>query len=210
MPRTVKDCGIQSMPQEGARSGGGSGGVSGDGAAGLQPTEEILRSLRQIMRAVDLHSRRLSSEYGLTGPQLVTLQELRRRGSTSASVLARAIHLSGPTMTGILKRLENRELITRERSLRDRRNVEVRLTEAGRNVLERAPSPLQERFLRELDGLEEFERLQILATLKRVAAMMDAECLPVAPHLVAGAIEAPVVPACREESADAAVSESSS
>lgn len=151
--------------------------------------DDIVRSLRQIMRAVDIQSRRLSEEYGLTGPQLVTLREVRRSGRVAASTLARAVHLSGATMTGILRRLENRGLVSRSRGTTDRRTLKVELTDAGGDVVDRVPSPLQDTFRNELEKLEEWELIQILGTLKRVAFMMDATSIPAAPHLVAGAIE---------------------
>ena len=37
--------------------------------------EDILRSLRRIMRAVDLYSRRLVTDHGLSGPQLLCLRQ---------------------------------------------------------------------------------------------------------------------------------------
>ena len=40
--------------------------------------EEVMLLLRQIVRAIDLHSRRLVHDYGLTGPQLLLLRALER------------------------------------------------------------------------------------------------------------------------------------
>ena len=139
------------------------------------------------MRAVDLHSRRLVEECGLTGPQLATLQEAAKTGPLPASGLARAVHLSGATMTGILTRLEKRGLVARTRGEADRRTVIVSVTKAGHEVLERTPSLLQDRFRLELSGLEEWEQMLMLANLQRIASMMDAEDLDAAPHLVADA-----------------------
>ena len=74
---------------------------------------KVLISLRRIMRAVDLHSRSLNQRYGLTGPQLIILRELSRLGEISGSELARSVSLSLPTVTGILTRLEKRDLVSR-------------------------------------------------------------------------------------------------
>ncbi|MFN3242245.1 MAG: MarR family winged helix-turn-helix transcriptional regulator [Planctomycetota bacterium] len=153
----------------------------------------IVAAVRRLMRAVDLHSRRLVDEYGLTGPQLATLQTLQRRGPTVASNLARAVHLSGATMTGILNRLEKRGFVERTRGQSDRRTVQVSITAVGDEVLARAPSLLQDRFRKELSHLETWEQLMMLANLQRIASMMDAEQLDAAPHLVseAGALDQP-------------------
>ena len=41
----------------------------------------ILQSLRRIIRAVDIHSRKLVAQYGITGPQLVCLVTLCDEGA---------------------------------------------------------------------------------------------------------------------------------
>ncbi len=152
-------------------------------ATALTPEEQIVASLRRIIRAVDLHSRKLMEQSGLTGPQLAALQEINRRGPVSAGNVAKAIHLSQGTVTGILRRLEARGLITRERGELDRRTTIVRITPTGQSVLLQAPSLLQENFLNRLERLESWERSQILATLQRVAHLMEAQSLDAAPHL---------------------------
>ena len=152
---------------------------------------EVLSAIRRVIRAVDLHSRKLHERCGLTGPQLVALHEVVRLENASAGALARAINLSQSTVTGILDRLEKRQLISRERSGTDRRTVTVSITPTGLAVLEKAPSLLQERFCNEFQKLEEWEQTQMLATLQRLASMMQIEELEAAPVLVPGAVVAP-------------------
>jgi len=154
----------------------------------LSSEQEIVASIRKIMRAVDLHSRRLVEAFGMTGPQLATLQEASRLGPTAPSAIARAVHLSQGTVTGILTRLEARGLITRQRSETDRRSVLVSVTSEGKRLLDLAPSLLQDRFRQELERLEEWERLLILSTLQRVASLMGAEDMDAAPHLISDTI----------------------
>jgi DNA-binding MarR family transcriptional regulator len=155
----------------------------------LEPSalhREILVALRRIIRAVDLHSRQLMDACGLTGPQLVALRELARGGTSTARDLARTVQVSQATTTGILDRLERRGLITRARSESDRRALDVALTDEGRRVLAAAPPLLQQRFTAELAQLQGWEQTMILATLQRVAAMMDAQNLEARPHLITG------------------------
>ena len=145
---------------------------------------QIVAALRQIMRAVDLHSRRLVDVCGLTGPQLAVLQETKRLGPTSATTIARAVHLSLPTVTGILGRLEGRALIGRARDREDRRSMTISITATGEETLARAPSLLQNQFRDELARLEEWEQHMMLSNLQRIASIMGAESLDAAPHLV--------------------------
>ena len=152
--------------------------------------DQVIVALRRITRAIDLHSRELMQQVGLTAPQLAALQAIGRLQPITAGALAKTIHLSQATLTGILNRLETRALVSRARSVSDRRTVVVELTEDGRAILENAPSLLQDRFRRELLRLEEWEQTQMLATLQRIAAMMDAEEIDAAPVLAAGAATA--------------------
>ncbi len=154
--------------------------------------DQIVASIRRIIRAIDLQSRRLQEQYALTGPQLATLREVHRLGEVTVSALARAIHLGQPTVSGILTRLERRGLVVRARSEADRRSVVIRVTDAGENVLAEAPSLLQERFRAELRRLEDWEQHWMLSALQRIAMMMDAEGIDAAPILETGPVTPPL------------------
>lgn len=142
---------------------------------GLVMESQILAVLRRIIRATDLHSRRLVETVGLTGPQLVTLETAAHLGPISTTALARSIYLSPATVTGILDRLERRGLLERFRDTRDRRSWLVTVTDAGRELLESSPSPLQSQFRAKLDKLADWEQSQILSSLQRIASMMETE-----------------------------------
>lgn len=148
--------------------------------------DQVIVALRRITRAIDLHSRGLLHEFGLTAPQLAALKAIGRLQPVTVGALARSIHLSQATLTGIVSRLEKRELVVRERSGRDRRTVVVELTKAGHELMESAPSLLQDRFRQELLRLKEWEQTQMLSTLQRIASMMDAEEIDAAPMLTPG------------------------
>ena len=152
--------------------------------------DRIVAAVRRLVRAVDMHSRWLVEEYGLTGPQLATLKEAARLGPVSVTVLAKAAHISKPTMTGILDRLEQGGLIERQRASEDRRSITICLTEAGTALVGRIPSLLHERFRQRLNRLEEWEQTSLLAALQRLAGMMEAEGLDASPLLVSGPVEA--------------------
>jgi len=156
--------------------------------------DQIVAALRRIMRAVDLHSRRLVDECGLTLPQLAALRGAARLAGPTVSALARSLHLSQPTVTGIVDRLEGRGLLRRTRDDADRRSVRIEATLDGQRLLNDAPSLLQDRFRRELTRLRSWERSMILATLQRIAEMMDAESIEAAPVLVVGPVDASTGP----------------
>ena len=146
--------------------------------------DEVLVSLRRILRATSMHSRKLRRSVGLSSPQLLVLQTAHDEDRPTASQIARSVSLSQATITTILKELERRELISRERGETDRRQVRVSLTEQGREVLANAPKPLQDSFAARFAALPRWEQHQVLAVLDRVATMMDAEDLDAAPLLI--------------------------
>ena len=154
-------------------------------------TDDVLIHLRRIARTIDLRSRELMSRVGLTVPQLMVLREIDKNGSHTGSALARAVSLSHATVTGILKRLEMRNLVARRRSDADRRQIVVQLTAAGKELIEVAPSPLQSRFRHRFEALESWEQSMILASLQRLVGLMEAEDLDAAPFLATGAANAP-------------------
>jgi DNA-binding MarR family transcriptional regulator len=135
--------------------------------------ESILRSLRRIIRAIDQHSRRLSRKFNLTVPQLVCLRQLILSGPSTPGNLAAKVFLSQATVTGILDRLEARDLIRRERSSPDRRRVIVSLTDAGQRLAREMPWPLQERFAARLAALPEAGQQVIDQVLKQIVEMME-------------------------------------
>jgi DNA-binding MarR family transcriptional regulator len=148
--------------------------------------DEILRSLRRIIRAVDLYSHKLMTQSGVSGPQMICLRQLADLGPMQTSHLADAVQLSAATVCGILNRLEQRGLVVRERQVRDRRRVLVSLTEAGQDTVEHAPPGLHDVFLFKLRALPLDQQVAIRQTLTRVVEMMAAEALDAAPILVPG------------------------
>ena len=137
---------------------------------------ELLVLLRKITQAVDLHSKYLNKNFGLTGPQLILLQELSN-GEMTVSELARRISLSQGTVTDIIHRLEKKELIIRRRGNRDKRRVLITLSEKCKDLLALAPPPLQETFTRDFSQIEEWEQLMILSSMNRIVQMMSAESI---------------------------------
>lgn len=145
----------------------------------------VLRAFRRIIRAIDLHSRRLEADHHITGPQLIALNAVSE-GPIATSELARRVHLSPSTIVGILDRLEGKGLVARQRSTQDRRLVYVELTPEGRKLAAHAPSPLQDRLAEALGALPRAEQQAIAAALEKVVGLMEAREIDAAPILDTG------------------------
>lgn len=159
------------------------------GSYSMSRIEDVLSSLRRVIRAADIHSKRLTKTAGLTSPQLLLMQAIKDSEDPTIGVLAKKISLSQATVTNIVGRLEGRDLIRRVRSENDKRFVFLHLTEKGLKNLESAPTPLQESFIKRFKELEDWEQTMILSSLQRLAQMMDAEELDASPFLEIGELD---------------------
>jgi DNA-binding MarR family transcriptional regulator len=153
--------------------------------------DEVLISLRRIVRAVELQSRQLVRSHGLTGPQAVILKALMRLGSSTVGQLADQVSLSKPTVTDILNRLEKHKLVKRIRSDTDKRCVQVAITGLARRKLISSPPLLQDEFARQFSSLKKWEQFQLLSSLDKIAEMMNAKKLDASPILTSGPISTP-------------------
>lgn len=80
----------------------------------MEKHEEVLVALRQIIRAIDLHSKKLNKDAGLTGPQLILMRSIHDLGE-QVTIRELAVHtnMSQGTATTILDRLERNGYVQR-------------------------------------------------------------------------------------------------
>lgn len=109
------------------------------------PTTDWLRLDQQICFSLNAASRAFGGVYrvilkdlGLTYPQYLVMLVLWEHGELPVKKLGEHLRLDSGTLSPLLKRLETAGLVRRERSVRDERSVEVRLTEEGVALRERA------------------------------------------------------------------------
>lgn len=137
----------------------------------------VLKSIRKIARALDIHSRYMNKVSGLTLPQLIVLRCVRDLGEPSGSAIAKEVDLSPPTVLGILDKLSTKGFIERQRLPTNRRVVVSRLTDKGEAILHASPSPLGDSFARKFFTLDEQERQQVLQCLEKVAEFTKSDKL---------------------------------
>jgi DNA-binding MarR family transcriptional regulator len=119
---------------------------------------------------------------------LLVLEAVVKLDTSTPSNIAKEVQLSQATVTNLVDRLERHELVLRRKSTADKRAVEVHLTEKGRQMVELAPEPLQTGFLREYRKLERWEQHQLIASVQKIAVLMDAEDLDASPILTTGEV----------------------
>ncbi len=131
----------------------------------------VIGRITQLQREVYLAQRATFARHGLDAPSFDVLAALRRSGPpyqlTPPALMRTALVTSG-AITQRLDRLEEKGLITRERSRDDGRAVVVTLTAAGRAALDAALPDHLETEHRLLEGLPVADREQLAALLRRL------------------------------------------
>lgn len=145
--------------------------------------QDVLIALRRIIRATDIQSKRIAKSCGLTIPQVMVLRSIGELGDVTVKRISTEVSLSQATVTTILNRLEDRGLVVRVRSVRDKRIVNARLTVEGELILGSVPALLHERFNERFDTLSPQDQEALVNTLNKLAAMLDVDSLDASPLL---------------------------
>ena len=140
---------------------------------------ELLREAAEVEGAVRAMYRLLRRPFdpdivrsGLTVPQMNALEELTREDGLSLKDLSGRMALSHSTVSGIIDRLERRELVERKPDQKDRRYSRIFLSEEVKEYVRRmSPSRSLGPILKALELASAEERARILegvATLRRL------------------------------------------
>ncbi|MET9777112.1 MarR family transcriptional regulator [Streptomyces sp. NPDC006367] len=138
----------------------------------LRLDQQICFSLNAASRAFGGVYRVVLKELGLTYPQYLVMLVLWEHGQLPVKKLGEHLRLDSGTLSPLVKRLEAAGLVRRERSTRDERSVEVRLTREGAALRGRAAEV--PRRIAAATGLGLAEIQDLRARLDRLTAALDA------------------------------------
>ncbi len=142
-------------------------------------TKEIIFAIRRLMQAGEHYTKELNKIYNVSAAQINCLIALQEHGPLSPSQIAKHVMVNSSTITGIIDRLEKKDLVRRLRISPDRRVVTVELTKAGQILAQNAPPPIQQKLIDGLQRLSPNEIDEIASTLKRLIDMLDVRDLKV-------------------------------
>lgn len=157
-------------------------------AATAQLRENLLEELMSHSPAAVMRVMRRRPGGAISLVHLHVLSVLEHEGAQPMRALAEALDVSSASATGIVDRMEKRELIVRTRDTQDRRVIRVALTDEGRSILGGLTVERREALRELLDDLSDDE---VEGFLRGVRAMRRAR----ERRAAEGACRAPAVPA---------------
>jgi len=148
-------------------------------------TTEILIKIRKIVRSVDIESKKIQKEYGVSIPQVLCLSFLHDSTNyqSTQGEIRKFLNLNSSTVSGIIDRLERKGYLARLPKSGDKRVVNIALTSAGDKLLNRIPSLLHEQLSDRLKQLDAQVLQQVEEGLETLVAIMDIEQVDASPML---------------------------
>lgn len=137
----------------------------------------VLSRVSRLARHLDLARRQAFSDHQLESWEFDVLSALRRSGSPyqlSPGRLLRETLVTSGTMTNRVDRLAARGLVKRLPDPADRRGVQVRLTDDGRNKVDSALDELLKRERELLSGLPNADSRKLAALLRALVTPFEA------------------------------------
>jgi DNA-binding MarR family transcriptional regulator len=144
----------------------------------MGPDLDLMRELWALDRALQRGSRRMEKTLGVNGPDRLALRLIDHYPGLSAGRLARLLHVHPSTVTGVLRRLIDRGLVSRSEGGPKRSRAQYRVTNEGVALLAQPLPTVESAVLRTLQGLSTHRVGMALRLLASLAVGLE---LPEAP-----------------------------
>jgi DNA-binding MarR family transcriptional regulator len=155
------------------RSGQGAGSLpvarSSPGGDALGDVLDFLRLIWAVDHALSRTSRAMEGALGVTAQQRVVIRIIGRFPGIPAGHVARLLHIHPGTLSGILRRIERRGLVSRRSDAHDGRRTLLGLTEKGRLLDVETPGTVEAAVQQALDGASA-ERIEAAREMLRAIA----------------------------------------
>lgn len=138
---------------------------------------DILIKLRKIVRSVNLESKRVEKQFGVSIPQLLCLQFLADQNEyrANAKQLKEFLNLNASTVSGIISRLEKKGFVAKLPKLNDKRITWISLTVKGMEILKNAPITFQQKLSEKLQELPPEKIKTIIEGIDLLTKLMEVE-----------------------------------
>lgn len=146
-------------------------------------TLDILMDIRKIVRSINLESKRVQKDFGISIPQLLCLGHIDRSNEkvTTHRELMQLLSLNSSTITGIINRLERGGLAKRLPKSGDKRVTFIGITEKGSEVVRKAPDILHDQLTAKIKALPNDTQIKIKESLSIIVQAMEIGEIDAAP-----------------------------
>ncbi len=158
-----------------------------EGAPDVRADDEcrvIMDSIRRIVQLLRRSATAAEKSHGLSAAQLFVLHKLADGHSLSIGDLAERTLTSQSSVSEVVQKLVSNGCVTRVRSQRDARSVELSLTDDGRKILEKAPVAPQDYILAGLNRMPPRDRKQLARLLARLVKETGMINVAVRPRMI--------------------------
>ncbi len=132
-----------------------------------------MQLLWAVAHGLESSSKRMHAELGVTGPQRLVLRIVGHHGRIAAGQLAEVLHIHPSSLTGMLKRLEEGDLLRRESDPFDRRRALLALTRRGQRLNDRREGTIEASVARVLAKVPKDRVSATKVVLKALAAALE-------------------------------------
>lgn len=146
-------------------------------------TTEILIKIRKIVRSINLESKKIQKEYGVSIPQILCLNYLNDSSNFQATQgeIKKFLHLNSSTTSGIINRLETKGFVARLPKIGDKRTVTISLTSKGVKLLDLIPPLLHEQLSLQLSKLNPENIKNLQDNLELLVKLLDIDAVEASP-----------------------------
>ena len=132
----------------------------------------------KIHRAMKRFMEGQMKNFDITPPQFEVLLTLWEKDGRALNELGKMLSRDGPTITGIIDRLEKKALVQRRRDFADRRCIRVELTPKARGLRDEMTSRLQDSFGDIAGNFTSIEMSQLESILKKMLINIEQIIVP--------------------------------
>ena len=144
---------------------------------------EILIDIRKIVRSINLESKRVQKDFGISIPQLLCLGHISRAENnvSTHSELMGLLSLNSSTVTGIVNRLEKNNLVKRLPKIRDKRVTYIGITSEGSEIVRNSPDILHDQLTKKIKALSPSTQKKVKEALSIIVDAMEIKEMEAAP-----------------------------
>jgi DNA-binding MarR family transcriptional regulator len=124
--------------------------------------------LHQLIHLFKMKEDQQLERTGLSAKELYVLEHIREDNPWRFNDFAENYRIKPSTLTGIIERLEKKDLVSRQRDKADRKAVYLYITLQGKEIVKKHIEEDQLFFSSMLAGLDPHEKLQFISLVKRI------------------------------------------